>query len=62
MKGDTLVKVVAIVCLTAIAIVDMLTVKIDSAVIATLMSIIAGIAGYHLGKSRSESKGGGGSE
>jgi len=58
MKGDTVVKVVAIVCLTAIAIVDMLTVKIDSAVIATLMSIIAGLAGYTIGKS----KGGGKSE
>jgi len=47
-----LVKIVAIVCLTAIEIVNLLTLGIDSAFGAAVVGGICGIAGYAIGKAR----------
>jgi len=45
-ENKTLVKVVAIICLTAIEIVNILTVNVDGAVLGAICGIIGGIAGY----------------
>lgn len=47
-ENKTLVKVVAIVCLTAIEIVNILTLHVDGAVLGAICGIIGGIAGYEL--------------
>ncbi|MEM4473943.1 MAG: hypothetical protein QXY75_03050 [Candidatus Bathyarchaeia archaeon] len=46
-----LVKITAIMCLTAICITA-LTYKIDSALVGTIAAIIGGIAGYSIRKAR----------
>ena len=50
MDDSTLVKVVAIVSLTVLEIVNMLTMKIDSQILLAMGAIIGGIAGYEVGK------------
>jgi hypothetical protein len=52
MDESTLVKVVAIVALTVLEIVNMLTMKIDGNVLLTIGAIIGGIAGYEIGRVR----------
>jgi hypothetical protein len=47
-----LVKIVAIVCITAIEIANLLTLGIDSAFGAAVIGAIAGIAGYAVGRAR----------
>ncbi len=56
MKEDTLVKIVAIVCLSALEIVNMFTAKIDGNVLLTLGAIIGGIAGYSIRTQKKKSK------
>jgi len=57
-EGDTIasekvvVKVTAIVCLTALGMVYFVTIRQDSTVLLTLSSIIGGIVGYEIGKRR----------
>jgi hypothetical protein len=49
MEDTTLVKLTAIVCLTAIVITALLH-GIDSALVGTIGAIIGGLAGYTVGK------------
>jgi hypothetical protein len=49
MKDSTIVKLVAIVCLTVICSVALLK-GIDSVLTGTICSIIGGIAGYEIGR------------
>ena len=49
MKDSTIVKLVAIISLTTIAITALLH-GIDSVLIGTVSSIIGGIAGYEIGR------------
>lgn len=55
MRDDALMKITAIVCLTALGVTYFVTVRQDGTVLLTLSSIIGGIAGYHLGKHRGKS-------
>ena len=48
MRDETIVKIVAIVALTIIEVVNLLTYKIDGNVLLTIGAIIGGIAGYEL--------------
>ena len=52
MEPRYLVKVVAIICLTALEIVNLLTARVDGSVLLTLGAIIGGIAGYQAGRRR----------
>ena len=52
MRDGTLVKIVAIVCITALEIANFLTMKIDSTVTGLVFTLIAGLAGYEIGKRR----------
>jgi hypothetical protein len=49
MDDTTVVKVVAIVSLTALEIANLLTAKIDGNILLTIGGIIGGIAGYDIG-------------
>jgi hypothetical protein len=49
MDNSTVVKIVAIVSLTIIQVVNMLTMKIDSQILLVIGAIIGGIAGYEIG-------------
>ena len=55
MNDDAGVKITAIVCLTALGTSYSYFVRQDGMVLLTLSSIIGGIAGYHIGKSKSKS-------
>jgi hypothetical protein len=46
MEGETVISVTAIVCLTVLEAINLLTSRIDGAILVTISSIIAGIAGY----------------
>ena len=48
-KDTTLIRITAIVCLTAICGIALLK-GIDSALVGTVSAIIGGIAGYTIGK------------
>jgi hypothetical protein len=52
MDDTTIVKVVAIVSLTALEIANLLTAKIDGNVLLTIGGIIGAIAGYKIGSSK----------
>lgn len=52
MKESTIVKVVAIISLTTLEIVNLLTAKIDGNVLLTIGALIGGLAGYQIGVSR----------
>jgi len=54
MKDSTLIKITAIVSLTVLEIINMLTMKIDGNVLLTIGAIIGGIAGYSIKKRRKE--------
>jgi hypothetical protein len=49
-KDETLVKIVAIACLTILQIVNLLTAKLDGNIMLAIGTIIGGIAGYEFGK------------
>ena len=53
MKDVTIIKVTAILCLTIICCTALIK-GIDSVLIGTVASIIGGIAGYEIGKTRKE--------
>ena len=55
MKDETIIKVSAIWALTILLIVDALTWKIDHAIWSTAIAAIAGLSGYHIGKSKGKS-------
>ncbi len=46
MREDALVTIVAIVCLTVLEIVNLLTARIDGNILLTIGAIIGGLAGY----------------
>ena len=48
MRDETLVKLTAIIALTIIEIVNLLTYRIDGNVLLTIGAIIGGIAGYEI--------------
>ncbi len=52
MDDNAIVKIVAILALTAIEIANLLLFKIDGAILVTIASIIAGLAGYTVGYDR----------
>jgi len=54
MKDNTIIKIVAIVCLTIVLIVDFFTMKIDSTLVGSVCAIIGGIAGYEFGRKEVE--------
>jgi uncharacterized membrane protein len=49
MDDTTMVKLVAIVSLTVLEVVNLITSKIDGNVLLTMGAIIGGIAGYNIG-------------
>ena len=52
MRDSAIVKTTAILALTAIEIVNMLTVKIDGMILLLIGGLIGGIAGYEYGKQK----------
>jgi hypothetical protein len=56
LEESTLVKITAIVMLGLIEVVNLLTFKYDGAILVTIASIIAGIAGYQIGFTKGVSK------
>jgi len=52
MKDETIVKLTAIICITILQIVNLLTAKIDSNIMLSIGAIIGGIAGYEFAKRR----------
>jgi len=48
--SSRIVKIVAIVSLTVLEVANLLTTKIDSAILMLIVSVIAGIAGYEFGR------------
>ena len=55
MNDDAMIKITAIVCLTALGIGYFYLIRQDGTVLLTLSSIIGGIAGYEIGKRRGKS-------
>jgi hypothetical protein len=54
MEDQNVIKIVGICCLTAILVVNYLTMKIDSTLTGTICAIIGGLAGYSFGKTSIE--------
>ncbi|MEM4067270.1 MAG: hypothetical protein QXV17_10485 [Candidatus Micrarchaeaceae archaeon] len=50
MEDKTLIKLIAITCITLLEIINLSTLKIDSAVLAAVIGAISGLAGYEIGK------------
>ena len=50
MKDTTVMKIVGVICLTALGITYFITIRQDGTVLLTLSSIIGGIVGYKIGK------------
>jgi len=48
MNGETAISVTAVICLTALEIVNLLTARVDSALLMLIASIIGGIGGYKI--------------
>jgi hypothetical protein len=55
-REEALVTIVAIVCLTALEIVNLLTARIDGNILLTIGAIIGGLAGYKYREWTSEIK------
>ena len=53
MKDTTIIKIITIICLTALGITYFVTIRQDGTVLLTLSSLIGGIAGYTLGVRKS---------
>jgi len=56
MDDTTLIKITAIVMLGLIEIANLFTFKYDGAILVSIASIIAGIAGYQIGYTKGVSK------
>lgn len=54
MREDTLIKIVAMVCVTALWVVNAFAFKLDASLMALTVSVVAGIAGYSIGKTLSK--------
>jgi hypothetical protein len=52
LRDETIVKIVAIVALVILEVVNLFTMKFDGSVLLTIGSIIGGLAGYEIGKSK----------
>jgi uncharacterized membrane-anchored protein len=52
MDSSATVKVAAIICLSAIEVVNLLTARVDGFILLALGSLIGGIAGYHIRRRR----------
>ena len=52
MEPRYLVKITAIVCLTVLEVVNLLTAKIDGNILLSIGGLIGGLAGYQLGVRR----------
>jgi len=50
MKDKTVLAIVCVLCITILEVVNLLTARIDSTVIAAVVGAIAGIAGYKVGQ------------
>jgi len=50
MRDTTILKIVAVLCLTALGITYFVTIRQDGTVLLTLSSIIGGVVGYQLGR------------
>jgi hypothetical protein len=48
MKDETIIKITAIISITILEIVNLLTMKIDGNILMTIGIIIGGIAGYEI--------------
>jgi hypothetical protein len=48
MDVETAISVTAIICLTALEVVNLLTARVDSALLMLIASIIGGIGGYKI--------------
>jgi hypothetical protein len=48
MNGETVISVTAIICLTALEVVNLLIARVDSALLMLIASIIGGIGGYEI--------------
>ncbi len=55
MDDNAMIKITAIVCLTALGISYFYLIRQDGTVLLTLSSIIGGIAGYVIGKGKRKS-------
>jgi hypothetical protein len=56
LEESTLIKITAILMLGLIEVVNLLTFKYDGAILVTIASIIAGIAGYQIGLTKGVSR------
>ena len=52
MDDNAIIKITAMICLTALGISYFYLIRQDGTVLLTLSSILGGIAGYHLGRHR----------
>jgi hypothetical protein len=52
LKDTAKIKVAALICISAVEIVNLLTTRIDSTVISVVVGILAALAGYNVGKRR----------
>jgi len=52
MRDETIIKLTAIICITILQIVNLLTAKINGNIMITIGAIIGGLAGYEYGKRR----------
>ncbi len=52
MKDESIIKLTAIICITALQIVNLLTARIDGNIMITIGVIIGGLAGYEYGKKK----------
>lgn len=54
MRDTTLIKLVAIIALTTLEVVNMLTSNVDGSILTAIAAIIGGIAGYEMRKHMGE--------
>jgi len=55
-ENKTLLAITAMICITILQIVNMLTVKIDQSIMVLIISVISLYAGYNIGKIKIEIK------
>ena len=51
-SDQALLKATAMLCITALEVVNLATVGIDSSLLSLVVAVIAGLAGYEVGKRR----------
>jgi len=54
MNDDTFVKVVAMCCITLLEITNLVVFRVDGGILATVVSVLCGLAGYQVGKATGE--------